>query len=41
MVLGLSKLMAELGMKPQIIATGTINLAFAKSAREQVPGSKS
>jgi len=39
-VLGLTKLMAELGMKPQIIATGTINPAFAKSASELVPGSK-
>jgi nitrogenase molybdenum-iron protein NifN len=40
MVLGLTKLMAELGMKPQIVATGTINQAFAKSASELAPGSK-
>ncbi len=40
MILGLTKLMAELGMKPQILATGTVNQAFAKSARELAPGSK-
>ncbi len=40
MVLGLTKIMAELGMKPQIVATGTLSQAFFSQAKEMAPGSK-
>jgi len=40
MVLGLVRLMVELGMKPQIVATGAANSAFAESAAEIAPGAK-
>ncbi len=40
MVLGLTRLMTELGMRPQIIATGAINPAFAEAATQLAPGSR-
>ena len=40
MVLGINRLMAELGMRPQIVATGAANSAFAESAAEIAPGCK-
>ena len=40
MVLGINRLMAELGMRPQIVATGAANSAFAASAAEIAPGCK-
>lgn len=40
MVLGLVRLMMELGMKPQIVATGAANSAFAECAVEIAPGAK-
>jgi nitrogenase molybdenum-iron protein NifN len=39
-VLGLTRLMTELGMRPQIIATGAINPAFAEAAAKLAPGSR-
>ena len=39
-VLGLVRLMTELGMRPQIIATGAINPAFAEAAAGLAPGSR-
>lgn len=40
MVLGLVRLMVELGMRPQIVATGAANSAFAENAAEIAPGAK-
>lgn len=40
MVLGLSRLMKELGMNPQILATGTASPAFDRLARELAPSAK-
>ncbi len=40
MVLGITRFMTELGMKPQIVATGAANTAFAESASEIAPGCK-
>lgn len=40
MVLGLSKLMKELGMSPQILATGTTSPSFERIARELAPASQ-
>jgi len=40
MVLGITRIMMELGMKPQIVATGAANPAFAENAAEIAPGSK-
>jgi len=40
MVLGLTRLMTELGMRPQIIATGAINPCFAEAATQLAPGSR-
>lgn len=40
MVLGITCFMTELGMKPQIVATGAANLAFAEKASEIAPGCK-
>ncbi len=40
MVLGITRIMMELGMKPQIVATGAANPAFAENASEIAPGSK-
>jgi len=40
MVLGIVRLMTELGMKPQIVATGAANSAFAENAAEIAPGAK-
>ncbi|MGB5101251.1 MAG: nitrogenase component 1 [Methanothrix sp.] len=40
MVLGITRIMTELGMKPQIVATGAANPAFAENAAELAPGSK-
>ncbi len=40
MVLGITRIMTELGMKPQIVATGAANPAFAQKAAEIAPGSK-
>ena len=40
MVLGITRIMTELGMKPQIVATGAANPAFAENAAEIAPGSK-
>ena len=39
MVLGMTRFMGELGMKPQIVATGTLNPGLLKSA-EMAPGAK-
>lgn len=39
-VLGLVNLMRELGMRPQIVATGAANQAFAEAARELAPAAK-
>ncbi len=39
-VMGLSRLMKELGMSPQILATGTASPAFERMARELIPGAK-
>jgi nitrogenase molybdenum-iron protein NifN len=39
-VLGITRIMAELGMRPQIVATGAANPAFAENAAELAPGSK-
>lgn len=40
MVLGLSRLMKELGMSPQILATGTASQTFERLAKELVPSAK-
>ena len=40
MVLGITRFMTELGMRPQIVATGATNSAFAKKAAEIAPGCK-
>lgn len=40
MVLGITRFMGELGMKPQIMATGAVNPAFAENAAEIAPGAK-
>ncbi|MBN1235665.1 MAG: nitrogenase associated protein N [Methanotrichaceae archaeon] len=40
MVLGITSIMAELGMRAQIVATGAANPAFAENAAELAPGSK-
>jgi nitrogenase molybdenum-iron protein NifN len=40
MVLGITRIMRELGMRPEIVATGAINIAFAENAAEFAPGSK-
>jgi nitrogenase molybdenum-iron protein NifN len=40
MVLGITRIMGELGMRPEIVATGTVNKAFAENAAELAPGSK-
>jgi len=40
MGLGITRIMRELGMKPQIVATGAANPAFAENAAEIAPGSK-
>jgi nitrogenase molybdenum-iron protein NifN len=40
MVLGLVRLIVELGMRPQIVATGAANSAFADNAAEIAPGAK-
>ncbi len=40
MVLGLTRFMKELGMSPQILATGTASPAFDRLARELVPRAK-
>lgn len=40
MVLGLTKLMKELGMRPQILATGTASPAFNRLAKELAPAAK-
>ncbi len=40
MVLGLSRLMKELGMSPQILATGTASPNFDRLARELAPAAK-
>ena len=40
MVLGITRFMGELGMKPQIVATGAVNPAFAENAAEIAPGAK-
>ena len=40
MVLGITRFMTELGMKPQIVATGAANSAFAEKASEIAPGCK-
>jgi nitrogenase molybdenum-iron protein NifN len=40
MVLGITRIMMEVGMKPQIVATGAANPAFAENAAEIAPGSK-
>jgi nitrogenase molybdenum-iron protein NifN len=40
MVLGITRLMSELGMRPQIVATGAANTAFAAKAAEIAPGCK-
>lgn len=39
-VLGLLSLMKELGMRPQIVATGAANPAFASTAQKLAPGAK-
>jgi len=39
-VLGITRIMTELGMKPQIVATGAANPAFAENAAELAPGSQ-
>jgi len=39
-VLGKTRIMTELGMKPQIVATGAANPAFAENAAELAPGSQ-
>ena len=40
MVLGITRIMAELGMRPQIVATGAANPAFAENAAELAPRCK-
>ena len=40
MVLGITRIMGELGMRPEIVATGAVNKAFAENAAELAPGSK-
>jgi nitrogenase molybdenum-iron protein alpha/beta subunit len=40
MVLGITRVMTELGMRSQIVATGATNSAFAKKAAEIAPGCK-
>ncbi|MFZ2470790.1 MAG: nitrogenase component 1 [Methanothrix sp.] len=40
MVLGITRIMKELGMRPQIVATGAANPAFAENAAELAPGCK-
>ncbi len=40
LVLGLTKLMTEVGMSPQIIATGADNKAFSEYAAKLAPGSR-
>jgi nitrogenase molybdenum-iron protein NifN len=40
MVLGITRIMTELGMRTQIVASGAANPAFAEKAKELAPGSK-
>jgi nitrogenase molybdenum-iron protein NifN len=40
MVLGLTKLMKEIGMSPQILATGAASPAFDRQAKELMPSAK-
>jgi nitrogenase molybdenum-iron protein NifN len=40
MVLGLSSLMKEIGMSPQVLATGAVNPSFDRLARELAPAAK-
>lgn len=40
MVLGLTKIMTELGMRPRIIATGANNAAFTEYVTQLAPGSR-
>lgn len=40
MVLGITRFMTELGMRPQIVATGAANSAFAEKAAEIAPACK-
>ena len=40
MVLGITRFMTETGMKPQIVATGAVNPAFAEKAAKIAPGCK-
>jgi nitrogenase molybdenum-iron protein NifN len=40
MVLGIIRIMGELGMRPEIVATGAVNTTFAENAAELAPGSK-
>lgn len=40
MVLGITRFMSEIGMRPQIVATGAVNPAFAESAARIAPGCK-
>ena len=40
MVLGLTNMMVELGMKVQIVATGAVNPAFVEAAKLIAPGSR-
>jgi nitrogenase molybdenum-iron protein NifN len=40
MVLGITRFMTEIGMKPQIVATGAVNPAFAENAAKIAPGCK-
>jgi nitrogenase molybdenum-iron protein NifN len=40
MVLGITRIMVEMGMRPQIVATGAANPAFAENAAEIAPGCK-
>lgn len=39
-VLGITRIMGEAGMRPQIVATGAVNPAFAEKAEELAPGAK-
>ncbi len=40
MILGITRIMTELGMRPQIVAMGATNSAFAENAAELAPGCK-
>jgi nitrogenase molybdenum-iron protein NifN len=40
MVLGITRIMTQAGMRPQIVATGAANPAFAEKAAEIAPGCK-